>query len=148
LWDNKKKKVIGKRLNGFTNQPRVQLDAQLTLSFSAPERENLYKDLYLVNKGRSTLIIKYRDGSASLGYGDSVKLCNPWKALIIDTAMNEKTIVIEPDAFMKNFYVNGSRFYVYPLDERFIWARELSESTLQNIPEPGKHLTTPGFLRF
>ena len=52
--------------------------------------------------------------------------------------MNEKTIVIEPDAFMKNFYVNGSRFYVYPLAERFIWARNFSESTASEYSGAGQ----------
>src|SRR6185503_3024449 len=76
----------------------------------------------------SVVTIKYNDGNTALGYGDSIKIINPWKASIIDSAGNEKLLTIEPDAFMRNYFVNGGRFYVYPMAERFIWARNFSES--------------------
>ena len=37
-------------------------------------------------------------------------------------------LVVEPDAFMRNYYVNGARQYVYPLADRFIWARHFAET--------------------
>jgi hypothetical protein len=128
LWDSKSGSVIKKRLSGFTNEPDITLTNGLALSFRSPGPDNVYKDLYLVNKSRSSFTIKYDDENTALGYNDSIKLCNPWKAVIIDSAMNEKVLTTEPDAFMKNYYVNGSRFYIYPMAERFIWARNFAES--------------------
>ena len=60
---------------------------------------------------------------------DSIRLSNPSQLRMTDaSSQNERILTIEPDAFMKNYYVNGSRFYVYPMGNRFIWARNFSES--------------------
>lgn len=129
LWDGKKRSVVRKRLTGFTNEPDIVLNNELTLSFRSPEGADMYKDLYLVNKGQSILNIKYNNGQSILGHNDSIKLYNPWKVVISDTSVgSERILTVEPDAYMKNYYVNGSRFYVYPMAARFIWARSFAES--------------------
>src|SRR4029078_10302559 len=117
-----------KRISGFTNEPDITLTNGLALSFRSPGPDNVYKDLYLVNKSKAPFLIKFNDENTALGYNDSIKLCNPWKAVIFDSAKNEKVLTAEPDAFMKNYYVNGNRFYIYPMAERFIWARNFAES--------------------
>jgi hypothetical protein len=128
LWDSKSRVVIKKRLIGFTNEPDVVLNKNLSLSFRSPASDNLYKDLYLVNKSSSSLSIKNKEGRKTLQPNDSLRLCNPLYVTIADSAMNETVLTVEPDAFMKNYYVNGNRFYVYPMSNRFIWARNFAES--------------------
>jgi hypothetical protein len=127
LWDNKMQSVIRKRLSGFTTEQNVTLTNELTLSFRSPGAGNIYKDLYLINKNPSPLTVSDYDDPAILKANDSIKLCNPSRILITDPS-HEIVLTVEPDAFMKNFYVNGSRFYVYPMESRFIWARSFAES--------------------
>jgi hypothetical protein len=128
LWDAKNRVVIKKRLIGFTNEPDVRLNNNLSLSFRLSIADNLYKDLYLVNKSSSSLSIKNKEEQEILQPNDSLKLCNPLYLIIADSALNESVLTVEPDAFMKNYYVNGNRFYVYPMGNRFIWARNFAES--------------------
>ena len=47
--------------------------------------------------------------------------------LFMDEGQSPWLLAIEPDAFMKNYAVNGSRFYHYPLAAGFIWARNFAE---------------------
>lgn len=139
LWDNKKRVVVRKRLTGFTNEPGIALNDELFLSFRSPEIANMYKDLYLVNRGQQDLNIKYNDQQQVLRHNDSIKLFNPCELVITDPAMmNERVLTVEPDAFMKNYYVNGSRFYVYPMGSRFIWARNFAESIASEYTDAGQ----------
>jgi hypothetical protein len=87
----------------------------------------LYRKLYLVNTGHSNRILKFEEEKKNLAAGDSLLLQNPTR-FIIDEPGNEKLVTVKPDAFMKNYFVNGSRFYVYPLGNDFIWARNFAES--------------------
>ncbi len=129
FWDDKNNSVINKRLTNFTNEPVTGLSNDLTLVFTSGNSANGYTDLYLVNKGSALLSIECNDEKKTLKHNDSLRLLNPSTLLIKDAdGRNERIVKIEPDAFMKNYYVNGSRFYVYPMESRFIWARNFSES--------------------
>ena len=55
-----------------------------------------------------------------------------------DSTGNDKLLVIQPDAFMKNYYVNGNRFYVYPMGSDFIWARNFAESISSEYTAKGQ----------
>jgi len=129
LWDAQKETVTIKRLTGFTNEPRVALNNELSLSYASATGENLYDQLYLVNKGASLLNLNINGEIKTLQHDDSVLLKNPDCITIKNSAsLSEQVLLIEPDAFMKNYYVNGGRFYIYPMQERFIWARNFAES--------------------
>lgn len=131
--------VIIKRLTGFTNDPETELDKDLALSFRSAEQPYLFKHLYLVNRGGTPLNIISDCGKTIMKPDDSIKIYNPWKALITnDEGTCEKRIVVEPDAFMKNYYVNGNRFYIYPMGNRFIWARNFAESISSEYTEAGQ----------
>ena len=66
-------------------------------------------------------------------------LINPYRVIITDpVSKQEKVLTTEPDAFMKNYYVNGSRFYVYPMKDRFIWARNFAESVSSEYTAAGQ----------
>lgn len=127
LWDSRSKSIIKKRLTGFTNEPNVALTKELTLSFRSPGGDGIYRDLYLVNKNPGPVNFSDAVDPAVLKLNDSIKLCNPSTVFITDSS-HEIVFTVEPDAFMKNYYVNGSRFYVYPMSSRFIWARNFAES--------------------
>jgi hypothetical protein len=136
LWDGRNRKLINKRLSNFTNDPNIFLTKELSLSFRSPGGANLYQDLYLINRGGSPLQIKCDGEQQLLKNNDSVKLFNPSRIVICDSVSGRETVLITtPDAFMKNFYVNGSRFYVYPMSNRFIWARNFAESIATEYTE-------------
>ncbi|MBK5273029.1 MAG: hypothetical protein JJE22_18670, partial [Bacteroidia bacterium] len=120
LWNEQDGSVIRRRLTNFTNEPSVKLNNDLELSFRSSKGQNLFEDLYLVNKSRATVNAKLDERNIRLFINDSIILSNPCRILITDSATHqEKVLTVEPDAFMKNYYVNGSRFYVYPMAEQF-----------------------------
>lgn len=128
-WDQHSGRLSEKRVSNFTEQPNQSLNNDLTLSFRNKLPSGWYKNLYLVNSGNSNLSIKAGYKKINLTAGDSLLLQNPGQLVIVDPVSgNEKHISIEPDAFMKNLFVNGNRFYVYPLGKDFIWARNFAES--------------------
>ena len=85
------------------------------------------------------LNLKDEDQIISLRSNDSLKLCNPSHFIITDSTSNsEQVLTVEPDAFMKNYYVNGSRYYVYPMKDRFIWARNFAEAVSSDYTAAGQ----------
>ncbi|MEP7376555.1 MAG: hypothetical protein ABI675_24370 [Chitinophagaceae bacterium] len=138
LWDANTGSVISKRLSSFTNEPDWAINDDLGLSFRSPVVENIFRDLYLVNRSRSAVNIKYSGESILLQQNDSLKVYNPSRFAITDSASNkEQILTIEPDAFMKNYYVNGNRYYVYPMKEDFIWARNFAEAVSSDYTAAG-----------
>ncbi|HWC52598.1 MAG TPA: hypothetical protein VG676_03355 [Chitinophagaceae bacterium] len=127
LWDHRTGSLIRKHLSNFTDQPNETLTSDLVVSFRDAMSPGLYRKLYLVNTGHSNRILKFEEEKKNLAAGDSLLLQNPTR-FIIDEPGNEKLVTVKPDAFMKNYFVNGSRFYVYPLGNDFIWARNFAES--------------------
>lgn len=139
LWNAKEGSVVRKRLTNFTNEPNIALNSDWQLSFRSFTGENMFENLYLVNTTGSSMHLKYAGENKILQQNDSIKLLNPYKIIITDSAsQNEKILTVEPDAFMKNFYVNGSRFYVYPMRNRFIWARNFAENVSSEYTGAGQ----------
>ncbi|HSU29557.1 MAG TPA: hypothetical protein VLJ68_14315, partial [Chitinophagaceae bacterium] len=137
-WDSRTGYVAEKRLDSYTNQPLIPLTEDLDLSFRASAGENLYGKLWIVNKGKETLHLNYCCEEHELTAGDSLQLFNPDRISITDAAShNERILVIEPDAFMKNYYVNGGRYFIYPMQNRFVWARNFSESVSSEYTRAG-----------
>ncbi|MBS1622129.1 MAG: hypothetical protein JSS80_10890 [Bacteroidetes bacterium] len=129
LWDHHKGTLIKKHLSNFTDQPAEELDKGLMLAFKEILSPGLYKKLFLVNTGSTDQLVKSGSREKRLAAGDSLLLSNPDRIIISEPGTgNEKTITVEPDAFMKNYFVNGSRFYIYPLGNDFLWARNFAES--------------------
>lgn len=105
---------------GNNNEP-TPLCNDLELLFSSKSHQ-----LQLVNKGTHSLTLVAGDSRVLLAPGHRLGVGNP-STLLITGAEEERLLSIEPDAFMRNFHVNGSRFYVYPLGSKFIWARNFAE---------------------
>lgn len=139
FWNANTGSVISKRISSFTNQPDWVISDQLRLSFRFPTGENSYRDLYLFNRSESVLKLKDGEEIIVLRPDDSLKLCNPSHFIITDsTSDSEHVLTVEPDAFMKNYYVNGSRYYVYPMKDRFIWARNFAEAVSSDYTAAGQ----------
>lgn len=86
-------------------------------------------DLDLQNISDRDLHWKNRYYSGSLRAGESMPLYidEAWQF----NAGNDNSgyrVSICPDQFMRNYYVNGSRFYYYPMGSEFIWARNFAEA--------------------
>jgi hypothetical protein len=139
LADNKSGSFINSRISSYTNEPKIALDKEIALTFTSAQSENIYKYLYLVNTSNADLHIKQDKTESTLKQGDSLRVVNPWKLMISDAEGKvEKQLIVEPDAFMKNYYVNGNRFYVYPMGKRFIWARNFAESISSEYTAAGR----------
>ncbi|WP_276500558.1 hypothetical protein [Terrimonas pollutisoli] len=130
LWNAVDGSVISKSsLSNYTSEPVQMLSKNLQLSFASSQGENFFHDLYLINRSGIPLQVKDETAERLLENNDSIKLSNPYRAVITDTSVNAgQVLTVEPDAFMKNYYVNGSRYYVYPMKEQFIWARHFAEA--------------------
>ncbi|MCC7402254.1 MAG: hypothetical protein IT214_12305 [Chitinophagaceae bacterium] len=138
MWDRKTGLLIHKRLTDFTFQPEEKLNSGLMLSFREASSRGIYKKLYLVNSGSSGFSIRVNNSSRKFSAGDSLLLQNPSRILLDDPSSgSEKLIIVEPDAFMKNYFVNGSRYYIYPLGSRLIWARNVAESIAADYVKNG-----------
>lgn len=128
LWNADNAGAINKRVSTYTNERATSLSGEFRLAFKKLIGENLYNELCLINLSGSAVTIKRPDEIISLKKGDTLLLRNPDKMRITDGSGKEKIVVVQPDAFMKNFYVNGNRFYAYPMGNDFIWARNFAES--------------------
>ncbi len=128
LWNKTGNSLLEKRMAAYTDQPITLLSDGLQLSFKKKYTGDLYEQLCLVNVSGKAFQLNSAGRSISLQPEDTLLLSNPARIRINDDAGNEKLLVIQPDAFMKNYFVNGSRFYVYPMSNDFIWARNFAES--------------------
>lgn len=129
LWNSVDASLINRRISSYTNEQSVVVGGNLELVFKEKIADNNYNQLCLVNTASSSITIKSTNGNTHLKKNDSLFVRNPDRLLIIDSITGkERILTIAPDAFMKNYYVNGNRFYVYPMREDFIWARNFSES--------------------
>jgi hypothetical protein len=128
LWNASGNTLIQKRISSYNNEPAVMLDNELQLVFGRSYGENLHDQLGLVNHAASSLHVYLDKQELNLPGGDTLLVRNPSRLRVKNLAGEEKLLVIQPDAFMKNFYVNGNRFYVYPMGAAFIWAKNFAES--------------------
>jgi hypothetical protein len=138
LWDNKNGAIYSGSLNSFRDEPVVSISDALTLSFRSPSGDHIYDRLYLVNTSTTPLTVTYCEGTVTLKVNDSIGLNNPCHVHIHDEpTQGDQVLIIEPQAYMKNYYVNGSRFYAYPLSNRFTWARNFAEAISSSYADAG-----------
>lgn len=119
--------------DGHLFRERETIESDAPLSYNA---ENWKVTCYPYNGGNRTWISNTGSGSlqwqndqttGSLAAGDSLVLLHGQR-ISMRSDKKEWWVTLEPDAFMRNYYVNGSRYYYYPLQERFIWARNFAEA--------------------
>ena len=145
LWNAKNGTVINKRISSYTDERSSLLAEGLQLTFKKSYGEKLpagearlYDQLCLINRSGSSIKLKNAEGIVTLDRNDTLLLRNPDRIRVVDSTGGDKLLVIQPDAFMKNYYVNGSRFYVYPMGSDFIWARNFSESVSSEYTAKGQ----------
>lgn len=123
LWNAKEGGVISFRLNPFDENADLQANKHFKLSFDGTA------SLMLINTSQETIFIDDGINPVSLQPGESYPTGNPGRIRITDSLRaTEQVLAIEPDAFMKNYHVNGSRFYAYPRGAGFVWARNFAEA--------------------
>ena len=137
LWNAADGFVVKTRMSSYTNEPAAQLPDGLKLVFKKSYGDNLYSQLCLLNKSGLPIELTRADRIITLANNDTLLLNNPDKIRIVDHNRKDKILMVEPDAFMKNYYVNGNRFYVYPMGSDFIWARNFSESVSSEYTASG-----------
>jgi hypothetical protein len=138
LWDAADGSVASRRISEYTNEPAIMLSRDLRFAFRQSQGENLYDEPCLVNNSAASIFINTTNGVKTLKANDTLNLRNPDRVVITDSATGkDRILTIQPDAFMKNYYVNGSRFYVYPMAEQFIWARNFAESVSSEYTAKG-----------
>ncbi|HMK24596.1 MAG TPA: hypothetical protein VK483_01100 [Chitinophagaceae bacterium] len=139
LWNAADGSVINRRMSNYTGEPVVMVDHDLQLVFKRSYGENLYDQLCLINRSAGHLNIYLAGAERTLKANDTLLLRNPDRIRIADSTGHDKLLVIQPDAFMKNYYVNGSRFYVYPMSSDFIWAKNFAESVSSEYTAKGEN---------
>jgi len=119
--------------DGHLFRERETIESDVPLNYNA---ENWKVTCYPYNGGNRTWISNTGSGNlqwqndqttGSLAVGDSLVLLHGQR-ISLRSDKKEWWVTLEPDAFMRNYYVNGSRYYYYPLQERFIWARNFAEA--------------------
>ncbi len=137
-WNSATGQVINKQVSSYTTERNAVLTGGLQLVFRKKYEENRYGELCLVNVSGSPLTLRTGAGLLEFSKNDTFSLPNPGKIHITGADGKEQLLVIQPDAFMKNFYVNGNRFYVYPMGSDFIWARNFAESISSEYTAKGQ----------
>ena len=140
MWNTSDGSVVTKKMSFNNTEQNIVLLNGMQFSFKGPGGDKKVNQLCLTNVSGISVMIKKEQDIIKLGANDTLLLYNPDRIRILDPAGNDKLLVIQPDAFMKNYYVNGSRFYVYPMGNDFIWARNFSESVSSEYTAKG--LTT------
>ncbi len=135
--------------NGSITAKRITAPEQVSSSEAGiPEELVFMRDIHgtqqlnYVNKHGIGVHVKYNGEPVVLEPGAKLPLANPSRLSIVDPVLGEMVLNVQPDAFMENYYVNGSRYYLYPLKSRFIWARNFAESIASEYTAPadiGRH---------
>ncbi len=126
-WNAAGSAVSEYRFMNYSGQQNNRIDQDLSFVFTSVG-EGLYCKPVLVNTSKRSFSIISGTKQLELKAGDSLSVSNPSRLRITESNGSEKWVVIEPDAFMKNYFVNGNRFYVYPMGSDFIWARNFAET--------------------
>lgn len=141
LWDATKGIFVNYHFSSYGDQQTAQLDNGLTFIFKRQDGKNLLTRAYLVNNSGHPFSMIVNEKGSTIAANDTVAIHNPDRIRIINAATGtDKVITVQPDAFMKNYYVNGSRYYVYPMKTDFIWARNFAEAVAADYT--GKGLNT------
>lgn len=128
LWNKTGNELVQKRISSYTDEPDIILGEGLQVKFRKTVAENLHEQLCLINTSGKTFELTVSGRTKSFRPNDTLLLNNPDRIRMQDGSGGERLLMIQPDAFMKNYFVNGSRFYVYPMSNDFIWARNFAES--------------------
>ena len=101
--------------------------------------ESSERQLQLGNTSAGPLHWRTDNASGNIAPGQSMALHNGIRLEYgsPNTAVHG-WISVQPDAFMENYWVNGSRYYHYPLGERFIWARNFAEAASVDFSRSGR----------
>lgn len=106
----------------FSSAPRSVVWHDVQLAFDG-------RQLFLHNRRTTALSVRQNGNYITIPPNDSLPVSNPSRLLIKDMQQGfDQAISIEPDAFMRNCFVNGNRYYAYPLQDKFTWARNFSET--------------------
>jgi|GEM_PF-1135697 len=139
LWNAVDGSLVSKRVTAYTNERRMALFNGLEFTFRKKISDNLYDEPCLVNTSATALEIKMAAGVIILNQDDTLSLRNPDKIYFTGPGTKKENILLlRPDAFMRNYYVNGSRFYMYPTGSDFIWARNFAESISADYTSAGQ----------
>ncbi|MFN8289946.1 MAG: hypothetical protein U0U70_06805 [Chitinophagaceae bacterium] len=129
VWDAASGTVTGRRVNTYTGERSFMLNGSMEFSFSKVQGENLYGGFCMINRSDSALVLQTQGGKKILAKGDTAWLHNPDRLLISGAGGRaDRILEVQPDAFMHNYFVNGGRYYYYPMGSNFIWARNFAES--------------------
>lgn len=139
-WDSKNGGFVNNRIDNYTNEPSIPVSNELRFVFTKKNDANLYETPGLVNQSGKQLQFLAGAETIRVEPNDTFLIQNPSELIIKDDEGNETILTVQPDAFMKNLYVNGTRYFTYPMKERFTWARNFavsisSEYTTMGTPE-------------
>jgi hypothetical protein len=128
LWNANDGSIIQKRISVFSEEQNTLLSDGMVVAFRKSNGNNLFGQLCLINRSGSAIHLRNSKENISLAPNDTLQLRNPDRIRMVDSKGNDRLLVIQPDVFMKNYFVNGVRFYSYPMGSDFIWARNFAES--------------------
>lgn len=129
IWDAVHGSAVSRKTGNYTDERSFMMPGGFEFTFRKQTGENMYDELCLINRSDTVVELQSQSGSKVLARGDTLLLRNPDRIYISGTSgKKDKMLVIQPDAFMKNYYLNGNRFYYYPMGSDFIWARNFAEN--------------------
>lgn len=139
VWNTKTGLWDSHRLENQEDNPSWTIDPAVKIIFRKKNGIS-WEQPCLINTTKQPFLVRLNERERMLTTQDTLPLTNPSRLRITLAGTGEERIItIRPDAFMKNYYVNGSRFYVYPLADRFIWARNFAESVAADYTAKGLH---------
>ena len=92
------------------------------------DQEDQSQAIRLTNRGEQPLSVIHHRQVTSLSSNESLVLSAISRVQITGPQGLVWLLSVEPDAFMKNYYVNGNRLYHYPMKEDFTWAKNFAEA--------------------
>lgn len=128
LWNESNGQLSSRELDPFFRQGPEVLSEALQLVTLSGKGEGPQRRLGLVNQSGSSFQVEGDRERRQLAPNDTLLLSNPSRYRLRAADGKEQWLTVEPDLFMRNLYVNGSRYYSYPMGNRFIWARHFAES--------------------
>ncbi|MEI2738553.1 MAG: hypothetical protein V9F01_07195 [Chitinophagaceae bacterium] len=139
LWDAADGSIVTKRVSNYSKERSSFLTEDIQITFKETYNNNLFSGFGLINRSGSSFVARTETGEITLKKDDTLLLRNPERIRIAGPSGRDKILMVQPDVFMKNFYVNGSRFYVYPMGSDFIWARNFAESISSGYTAMGEN---------
>ncbi len=139
-WNAANGSLTSYRTGNYAGQQRFGIDKDLAFVLKKRFNEDLLGEPALVNTSSAELPLILNGNKVNLKPGDTIAVSNPSRVIVLSTDNGkDRIITVQPDAFMKNYYVNGSRFYVYPMADRFIWARHFAEGISSDYTAKGMY---------